>query len=144
MNVRTARSVAAALAMVWLISLSSCSSLRFWCWGCGDDTSDAQVHQVVLVWLKLPGNPTHRSQVIEAFDFFENSPGVVAVHTGQAVLSNRRSTDDSFDVAATLSFKSRAELQRFVEDRERQQVMEDTIEPFAARVVIHEFIEPYD
>ena len=143
MNVRARKALAIAVASILLVGSSGCSSMRFWCWGCGQGESESQVHQVVLVWLKLPGNPTHRKLLIEAFGFFQDSPGVDSVRVGQAVLSQRAHTDDSFDVSATLSFATRSDLQRFMEDAERRKVMADTVEPLAARIVIHDFIEPY-
>ena len=126
-------------------SQPGCSSMKFWCWGCNDDSSDndAQLHHIVLLWQKLPGNPTHRKQLIEASQAFADIPGVKSVHAGRAVLSERDMVDDSFDVAIVLSFKDKAALQHYLDHPDHQQAVTDTLQPLVDKIVVYDFIEPY-
>jgi hypothetical protein len=126
-------------------SQPACSSLKFWCWGCDDDDSsdDAQVHHIVLLWQKLPGNPTHRKQLIEASQQFADIPGVKSVSAGRAVLSDRDIVDDSFDVALILSFEDKAALQKYLDHPDHQQAVTDTLQPLVEKIVVYDFIEPY-
>jgi hypothetical protein len=126
------------------LSQPSCSSLKFWCWGCGDNSEEgAQVHHIVLLWQKLPGNPTHRKQLIEACQEFAKIPGVKGVRVGRSVLSNREVVDDSFDVALVLSFNDKYALQSYIDHPDHQQAMKDTLEPLVQKIVVYDFIEPY-
>jgi hypothetical protein len=126
-------------------SQPACSSLKFWCWGCGDGGSDddAQLYHIVLMWQKLPGNPTHRKQLIDAGQQFAKIPGVKSVRTGRAVLSDRDIVDDSFDVAFVLSFEDKAALQNYLDHPDHLQAVTGTLQPLVDKIVVYDFIEPY-
>lgn len=126
-------------------SQPACSSLKFWCWGCGnaDSGDDAQLHHIVLMWQKLPGNPTHRKQLIEAGRKFADIPGVKSVRAGRAVLSDRALVDDSFDVAFVLSFADKAALQNYLDHPEHQQAVTGTLQQLVDKIIVYDFIEPY-
>jgi len=131
--------VCAALALSLLCS--SCSSLKFWCWGCSSE-QPARLHHIVLIWLKLPGNPTHRSHLIEVSESFAAIPGVKSVAVGEPLLSNREIVDDSFDVAIELTFEDKHALQSYLDHPDHLRVVEASLKPLADRIVVYDFVEP--
>lgn len=139
------RTLIAAILLAISASQPACSSMKFWCWGCGDssDEDEAQVHHIVLMWQKLPGNPTHRKQLIEAGQKFADIPGVKSVSAGRAILSDRDIVDDSFDVALVLSFEDKAALQTYLDHPDHLQAVTDTLQPLVDKIVVYDFIEPY-
>lgn len=148
MNRRSAisrRILIAATLLAVSACLPACSSMKFWCWGCGDSSEEdnAQLHHIVLMWQKLPGNPTHRKQLIEASRKFADIPGVKSVSAGSAVLSDRDLVDDSFDVAVVLSFEDKAALQTYLDHPDHLQAVTDTLQPLVEKIVVYDFIEPY-
>jgi len=138
-----------ALQIVLLLSIllgtSACGSLKFWCWGCGDSrqSDDARLHHVVLMWLKLPGNPTYRQRLIDASRKFADIPGVKDLRVGSSVPSTRNTVDDSFDVAVVISFADKAALLKYLDHPEHLRAVKATLEPLVDRMVVYDFIEPF-
>lgn len=131
--------VCALLALTLLCS--SCSSLNFWRWGSSTE-EPARLHRVVLIWLKLPGNPTHRSHLIEVSQSFAAIPGVKSVAVGEPLLSKREIVDDSFDVAISIGFADRQALQSYLNHPDYLRAVEVSVKPLADRIVAYDFVTP--
>ncbi len=129
-------------AVVLSLLCSSCSSLKFWCWGCGDN-EPARLHHIVLVWLKLPGNPTHRSHLIKVSESFAAIPGVKSVAVGEPLLSDREIVDDSFDIAIDLTFEDKHALQSYLNHPDHLRAVEVSLKPLADRIVVYDFVTPF-
>ena len=71
------------------------------------------IGHVVIFWLKEPGNPDGRRQIIDASDTFRSVPGVLSVEAGEKLASPRRNVDDTYDVAVVMWFKDRPSLERY-------------------------------
>jgi len=115
--------------------------VKFWCWGCQAE-DPARLHHIVLVWLKLPGNPTHRSHLIEVSQSFASIPGVKSVSVGEPVHSDREIVDDSFDVAIDLTFDDKQSLQNYLDHPDHLRAVEVSLKPLAERIVVYDFIAP--
>ncbi len=100
---------------------------------------DAAVVHIVLVWLKEPGNPEHRQQIIDASREFETIPGVIDVSVGEVVLSDRPIVDDSFDVGLYLTFSSVDAMNIYLADDRHQQALREVFRPLSERYVVYDF-----
>ena len=104
-----------------------------------DPGHKATVVHVVLVWLKEPGNPEHRQQIIEISREFETIPGVIDVSVGEVVLSDRPIVDDSFDVGLYLTFSSVEAMQTYLADDRHQQALREVFRPLSERYIVYDF-----
>jgi hypothetical protein len=101
--------------------------------------AEARVIHVVLVWLKEPGNPAHRQQIIEVTRAFDELPGVIAVRVGEAVPSDREIVDDSFDVGLYLTFANAADMRAYLADERHQAAVREVFMPLAERYIAYDF-----
>jgi hypothetical protein len=104
---------------------------------CPDETN--QIHHIVLCWLKEPGNAEHRAQIIETARSFKEIPGVIKVTMGQAVPSERKIVDDSFDVGITLTFASEENMNTYLEHPLHKQAVKETLMPLVSKVVVYDY-----
>ena len=61
--------------------------------GTGGEAAPGRVTHVVLCWLKEPGNPQQRAQLVEVSRTFSEIPGVLEVKAGTVVPSDRARAD---------------------------------------------------
>jgi hypothetical protein len=94
---------------------------------------------VVLVWLKEPGNPEHRQQIVDATREFETIPGVIDISVGEVVPSDRPIVDDSFDVGLYLTFSSVDAMRTYLADDRHQQALRDVFRPLSERYIVYDF-----
>ena len=104
-----------------------------------DKSAPATVHHVVVCWLKEPGNEIARAQLIGTSLGFKDLPGVVDVHAGGPLPSDRPVVDDSFDVAITMTFRDEAALRAYENHPAHKKAVEAVIKPLVARFVIYDF-----
>ncbi len=102
-----------AVAFIALSMLSACAWDRHKA-SQDEPQPDFFLMHVVLVWLKQAGNPQHREQIIEASQRLKAIPGVLDLHVGEVVRSDREVVEDSYDVALSLRFANRADLQAYL------------------------------
>ncbi len=100
-----------------------------------------RVEHVVLVWLKDPGNATHRAELIEAAYGLQEIPGIVHAYAGPSLQSLRPEVDDSFDVALVFVFRDPAALEAYQTDPRHVQAVTDVLAPRAARFLVYDFVE---
>lgn len=99
------------------------------------------VHHVVMCWLKEPGNAEAREQLIRASHALESVPGVVRVHAGTALPSDRPVVDDSFDVGIVIVLKDTAALPDYLEHPTHRDLVGSVLQPFTQRVLIYDIVE---
>jgi hypothetical protein len=104
-----------------------------------DKATPATVHHVVVCWLKEPGNEIARAQLIGTSLGFKDLPGVVDVHAGTPLPSDRPVVDDSFDVAITMTFRDEAALRAYETHPAHKAAVENILKPLVARFVIYDF-----
>ena len=121
------------LAIITLFVLVGCSSI--------EPAHDHALRQVVLCWLKEPGNARHRQQIVEVSKSFRDIPGVLDVRAGQAVLSDRKIVDDSFDVAILVIVPDQKRLAEYLAHPVHQKAKSEILLPLVDRIVVYDFKE---
>lgn len=94
---------------------------------------------VVVFWLKDHGNAAHRAKLIEVSESFRSIPGVLRVETGPCLPSARPIVDSSFDVAVSLTFASRADLQRYLDHPLHEAATVGTLKPLVRKITVYDF-----
>jgi hypothetical protein len=112
--------------------LSSCQSVP----------PSGSINHVVVFWLKDHGNAAQRVKIIETSETFRKIPGVVSVSAGPCIPSPRPIVDSSFDVAVTLTFASRDDLQRYVEHPIHKAAVSGVLKPMVKKTVVYDFGSP--
>ena len=119
----------AALLILWLLTPLA-------------QAQDKTLSHVVIVWLKEPGNDAMRQKFIDASQPLSRLPGVISRHVGVVLPSKRQLVDDTFDVAVTAMFKSRAALKAYLNNPRHKKILHEKIKPLVNRVVIYDFVTP--
>ncbi|NQT92164.1 MAG: Dabb family protein [Lentisphaerae bacterium] len=99
------------------------------------------VHHVVLCWLKEPGNPIHRRQIIEASKSFRKIPSVLEVHVGEPIASDRPIVDDSFDVALSVSFATVQGMNEYLAHPLHEKAKTQILLPVVKKILVYDFEE---
>lgn len=120
-------------AIACLLGLAGCATVR--------EAAPPAIHHIVLCWLKEPGNPAHRRQIVEASRSFREIPGVLDVHVGEVVESDRAIVDDSFDVAIVLSFADTEKLAAYLVHPIHEKAKHDVLLPIVEKIVVYDFRE---
>ena len=110
--------------------------------GCAAPSANPpSVHHVVLCWLKEPGNAAQREKIITASRSFREIPGLVEIHAGQPVPSERASVDDTFDIAITMLFASREDMDAYLAHPMHREALKNILLPLTEKVIIYDFEE---
>jgi hypothetical protein len=121
------------LILFWLVALTGC-------WA--SSPTRPPVQHVVICWLKHPGDPAARAELIKVSKGFARSiPGIRAVSAGPVLESARPAVDSSFDVAIVMTFDDEASLAAYGQHPKHLQAVEETLKPLVARYVIYDFVE---
>ena len=97
------------------------------------------VTHVVVFWLKDHGNAAHRAKLMEVSESFRKIPGVLSVHAGPCIPSARPIVDNSFDVALTMEFASKAEMQRYLDDPRHKESTVAVLKPLVKKITVYDF-----
>ncbi len=97
------------------------------------------LEHVVIVWLKEPGNLAHREKIITESQILKSIPGVMSLHIGAVVPSERAIVDSSFDVALIVSFTDRAAQQTYITHPTHIKLLEETLKPLVEKIVVYDF-----
>ncbi len=101
--------------------------------------SESGVVHVVLVWLNEPGNAGHRQQIIEGSRKLREIPGVLTLHVGEVIPSDRDVVDASYDVALSLVFASQADLDAYLIHPLHKQTVRDVFAPIMDHYRVFDF-----
>jgi len=99
-----------------------------------------KITHVVMVWLKEPGNEKQRAAFVKASEELNDLPGIVSRHVGVVQASDRAIVDDTFDVAVTVTMKSKAALDAYLNNPKHKKILKEKIKPLTNRVVAYDFI----
>ena len=138
MSRRLQRSMLALLsgiALVGLLSFAGCSSSEHSLRKAG------QIQHVVMCWLKEPGNEEGRKKVIEASFGLRSIPGVVDVHAGPPLPSERPVVDDSFDVGVVIVLEDQTALSRYLGHPTHKAAVAEVLGPLSERILIYDIVE---
>ncbi len=97
------------------------------------------LEHVVVVWLKEPGNATHRQTVLDASEVLRTIPGVRSLRSGTVIASERAIVDSSFDVALLVSFTDRADMDAYLVHPLHVQLVNETLKPLVAKIRVFDF-----
>jgi hypothetical protein len=95
----------------------------------------------VLVWLKEPGNPQHRSALIETTRQLAKTIGVEEFRVGGPLASDRATVDDSFDIGLYMIFDSQAALERYLAHPAHREALANVLRPLSERTVVYDFVD---
>ena len=114
---------------------SGCSSSR--------DTASkpGRVQHIVLCWLKEPGNEESHTSLIEATFNLRSIPGVLRVHAGTPLASDRPIVDDSFDVGIIIVLENREALQPYLDHPAHTEAVREILAPLTERILIYDVLE---
>ncbi len=104
-------------------------------------TAESRVNHIVLCWLKEPGNASHRQRIIATSKTLREIPGVLEVRVGEAIPSERKIVDDSFDVCITMAFASTDDMARYISHPLHKKAVEEIFGPLVQRFVVYDFVE---
>ncbi len=105
----------------------------------GSASAESVVVHVVLVWLKEAGNADHRQRIIDATRALADIPGVIQLHVGESVPSNREIVDDSFDVGLYFTFASVDDMRAYLVDPRHQAAVQEIFGPLSERYIAYDF-----
>ena len=80
-------------------------------------------------------------QIVEVSKSFRDIPGVLDVRAGQAVLSDRKIVDDSFDVAILVIVPDQKRLAEYLAHPVHQKAKSEILLPLVDRIVVYDFKE---
>ena len=98
------------------------------------------VHTVFL-WLKQPGNETHRKHLIQATERLQQIPGVLDIRFGEVISSDRAIVDDSFDVGIYFYFHDVEAMNRYLVHPLHQRTVQQDIKPLVSEIRAHDFYD---
>lgn len=120
---------------VLLIILTGCSQMPI------TTHTGGQINHVVLIWLKDAGNPEQRHQIIEATRTLEQLPGIISVHVGAVIPSDRKVVDDSFDIGVHMLFSDHQSMEHYGNHPEHQRILNQIVMPLTERILIYDFAQ---
>jgi len=97
------------------------------------------LQHIVLCWLKEPGNASHREQIIELAQTFNEIPSVLEARAGQVISSDRDIVDDSFDVGIVVVVKDEKALQEYLDHPIHQKGKTEVLLPLIDKVLVYDF-----
>lgn len=101
-------------------------------------TGPAAVQHIVIVWLREPGNTTHRQMLIEASKQLTEIPGVISVEGGSVITSGRAVVDSSFDVALIFTLQDQQTLAEYVHHPLHRKLLAEVIKPLIERYRVYD------
>ncbi len=122
------------LALTLLVSLlAGCASIQ--------PSGAGRIHHIVFCWLKEEGDIVQREKIMAAAKSFAQIPGVLEVHTGVSVESDRPIVDDSFDVAITMTFATVDDMNAYIVHPAHKDAVRDVLMPLVSRIKVYDFAE---
>ncbi|WDE97379.1 Dabb family protein [Lentisphaera profundi] len=102
---------------------------------------DPRIVHVVFAWLNEPGNEKHREMIIKASEEFLKIPGVLDVGVGAPLMSDRSVVDDSFDVGIFLTFKTKEDLQAYIDHPDHQATVKLLLKPLSKKITVYDIVD---
>jgi hypothetical protein len=125
--------VLAVLVMVAPI-LQSCSwSLR--------KVESGEIHHIIIVWLKNPGNEEDTKFIIDASRKLRSIPGVKTIEIGQVVKSDRKIVDSSYDVAVKMTFSSIENMHKYLSHPDHVRLAKEVLMPKIKKIKVFDYKE---
>ena len=97
------------------------------------------LQHIVVVWLKEPGNATHRQVILDESEVLRQIPGVLSLSSGSVITSERTIVDSSFDVAMIVSFADQAAMDHYLTHPVHVTLVNQTLKPLVAKIRVFDF-----
>ena len=104
------------------------------------DKDSEYITHVVFIWLKKPGNLQMQKEFVTASRTLNDLPGIVNRHVGIVEKSDRKIVDDSFDVAVTVTLKSKQALKAYLNHPRHKKLLEEVLKPMVGKIVAYDFV----
>lgn len=98
----------------------------------------SQIQHVVIIWLREPGNTSHRQTLIEASQQLTEIPGVISVEGGEVITDNRSVVDSSFDVALVFRLQDKQALREYVQHPLHKKLLKEVFKPLIERYRVYD------
>jgi hypothetical protein len=99
-----------------------------------------QVTQVMLFWLKRPGNVDDQNYLLRALRTLRHVRGVNDMRVGRPLLVDRPGSEESFDLGVVLFFRDREALEKFQRDQQPEKAIDAMLRPLVRRYSIYNFV----
>jgi len=98
------------------------------------------VTHIVVCWLRNPKDLKAREQLLAQGREFRKLPGVLRIHAGECLPSNRPGVVSDFDLAFVMEFESEAALRAYENHPDHQRAVRELLRPLTARVQVFDFV----
>ena len=99
-----------------------------------------QVTQVMLFWLKRPGNVDDQNYLLRALRTLRRVRGVNEVRFGRPLPGYRPSLEQSFDLGVVVIFRNREALEKFQRDQQPEKAIDAMLRPLVRRYSVYNFV----
>ena len=99
-----------------------------------------QVTQVMLFWLKRPGNVDDQNYLLRALRTLRRVHGVNEVRFGRPLPGYRPSLEESFDLGVVVIFRNREALEKFQRDQQPEKAIDAMLRPLVRRYSVYNFV----
>jgi hypothetical protein len=99
-----------------------------------------RVTQVMLFWLKRPGNVDDQNYLLRALRSLRRARGVNEVRFGRPLPVHRTSLDESFDLGVVVIFRDREALEKFQRDQQPEKAIDAMLRPLVRRYTVYNFV----
>jgi len=103
-------------------------------------TRSGQVTQVMLFWLKRPGNVDDQNYLLRALRTLRRVRGVNEVRFGRPLPVYRPSLEESFDLGVVVIFRNREALEKFQRDQQPEQAIDAMLQQLVRRYTVYNFV----
>lgn len=100
-----------------------------------------EVHHLIFVWLKDPGNHRHRQRIIKHSYQLQQIPGVMDLTVGEVMHSQRKIVDDSYDIGISMRFASQQTMQAYLSHPDHVKVVKQILKPLVSKIRVYDFKE---
>ncbi|MDX8391660.1 MAG: Dabb family protein [Mariprofundaceae bacterium] len=101
----------------------------------------SNVHHVVLLWLKEPGNLQAIHKITAVSHSFAAIPGVLSVKIGTGMQSERAIVDDSFDIGMIFTFANRQAMHAYLNHPVHKRSVDHMIQPLVRKIIVYDIQE---
>ncbi len=100
-----------------------------------------EIHHIIIVWLKSPGDSEDTKYIIDASRKLRNIPGVKTIEIGQVVKSDRKIVDSSYDVAVKMTFGSIEDMHKYLSHPEHVRLAKEVLMPKIKKIKVFDYKE---
>jgi hypothetical protein len=98
-----------------------------------------QVTQVMLFWLKRPGNVDDQNILRRGLHTIRRFRGVTDMRIGRPLPLGRPDLEQSFDLGVVVTFRDREALEKFQHGPRRGEVLNAMLQPLVRRYIVYNF-----